>query len=201
MLGSKWWLSKSGKEVRRSSAKVRCHGIRSQMMEHVCLKSWADAGGRNARRGTAQSQSHFWVEILSKQMLTGRLQVHSKVRRHKHSKKPSFWQLDIQKGCVPMKQGARLSAPLGKPSISPILPYSSLWLHNLAVVLGLWTVNKPIFLKWHWQAACARFPYPSEWKSVIPHSAHPAALRRISLWLLWQLYFSIFMTSLISQVY
>lgn len=96
--------------------------------------------GGDARRGTAQSQSHFWVEILSKQMLTGRQQVHSKVRRRKHS----FWQLDIRQGCVPMKQGARQSAPPGKPNISPVLSYSSLWLHNLAVVLGLWTVNKPI---------------------------------------------------------
>lgn len=30
-----------------------------------------------------------------------------------------------------MKQGARLSAPLEKPNISPILPYSSLWLITL----------------------------------------------------------------------
>lgn len=43
MLGSEGWLSQSGKEVRRSSAKARCHGIQSQMMEHVCLKSLADA--------------------------------------------------------------------------------------------------------------------------------------------------------------
>lgn len=116
--------------------KVKCQSALSWNTESndgACVleeRSRCGVGG-DARRGTAQSQSHFWVEILSKQMLTGRLQVHSKVRRHKHLKKPSFWQLDTRQGCVAMKQGARLSAPLEKPNISPILPYSSLWLITL----------------------------------------------------------------------
>lgn len=67
MLGSKGWLSQPGKEVRRSSAKVRCHGIQSQMMKHVCLKSRADAGvGWEWGGGGMPDAGQHKVKVISK---------------------------------------------------------------------------------------------------------------------------------------
>lgn len=200
VLGSKGRWSQSGKEVRRSSAKVRCHGIRSQMMEHVCLKSLADAEGEMPDAASIKSKSFLSWNLKQTDVdrqTTSSFQGEETQTLEEaifltagHSDKAVSWwdrEPDYQ----------HLPGNLIFLIFSYIHHYS-----RITLLLSLaFELLISLFVKMTLAGSICSVPYPSEWKSVIPHSAHLAAVRGISLWLLWQLYFSIFMTSLISQVY
>lgn len=202
MVDSNWWLSQHGNEVRRSSAKAQCHGIQSQMMEHMCLKSPADVYACVCVSvGGGQSQSHFWIEILSKQMLTGRLHIHSKVRRHKHLTKPSIWQLDTEDILTRLLRAETGTQTITTSQQTQYFSHSPIYI-RITLPLSLASdLLISLFVKMTLAASISLVPVSLRAEVSYPPLSSSGRGEGISLWLLWQPYLSIFMTSLISQVY
>lgn len=138
-------------------------------------------------------------------MLTGRLQVHPKVRRHKHLRKPSLWRLDtedIQTRLCSNETGTHTqSAPISRLNISLI--FSHICQYSCITLLSSLASELLIslFVKMTLAGSIRSVPLSLRVEVSYPPPPTLSSSGRgegISLWLLWQLYFSIFMTSRVS---